>query len=63
MPKKSTSHLENELKRSESLEAFLDNNQDELSREELPELLQVLADSRGMTKADIVKASNLRECK
>ena len=37
MPKKSTSHLENELKRSESLEAFLDNNQDELSREELPE--------------------------
>ena len=36
MPKKSTSHLENELKRSESLEAFLDNNQDELSREELP---------------------------
>lgn len=61
MPKKSTSHLENELKRSESLEAFLDNNQDELSREELPELLQVLADSRGMTKADIVKASNLNE--
>ena len=42
MPKKSTSHLENELKRSESLEEFLDNNQDELSREELPELLQVL---------------------
>ena len=61
MPKKSTSNLENELKRSESLEAYLDKNCNEMSEEDLPQLLQNLLDARQMSKADVVKNINLNE--
>ena len=61
MPKKSTSNLENELKKSVSIEAFLQEHQEELTTSDLPTQLQVLIESKGLTKADVVKESNLNE--
>ncbi len=61
MPKKSTSNLENELKRSESLDSFLKENREELAVDSLPDQIQELLDEKGLTKADVVKESNLNE--
>ena len=61
MPKKSTSNLENELKKSKSIESFLQENQAELSASVLTEQLQSLMTSKGLTKSDVVKESNLNE--
>jgi len=46
MPKKSTSNLENELKRSESLDSFLKENSEELAVDSLPEQIQELLDAK-----------------
>ena len=61
MPKKSTSNLENELKRSVSIEAFLLEHQEEMATSDLPTQLQELIEAKGLTKADVVKESNLNE--
>lgn len=61
MPKKSTSNLENELKKSVSIEAFLQEHHEELAASDLPAQLQDLIASKGLTKADVVKESNLNE--
>lgn len=61
MPKKSTSNLENELKKSVSIEAFLQEHHEELAASDLPALLQDLIAAKGLTKADVVKESNLNE--
>ena len=61
MPKKSTTNLENELKSCDTLESFLKRNLDELSTASLAEQLQALIASKGLTRAGVVKASNLNE--
>ena len=61
MPKKSTTNLENELKSCDTLESFLKRNLDELSTASLAEQLQTLIASKGLTRAGVVKASNLNE--
>ena len=61
MSKKSTSNLENELKRSHSIDAYLEINQEELADDSLPALLQALLTEKGMTKADVVRESNMNE--
>lgn len=61
MPKKSTSNLENELKRSESLDSFLRENKEELAEDSLPDQIQALLDAKNLSKADVVKESNLNE--
>ena len=61
MPKKSTTNLENELKSCDTLESFLKRNLDELSTASLAEQLQTLIASKGLTRAGVVKSSNLNE--
>lgn len=61
MPKKSTSNLENELKRSSSVSEYLQENRDELASDSLPALLQALIAEKGLTKADVVRESNMNE--
>ena len=61
MPKKSTSNLENELKRNTSLESFLEKNRAEMSTDTLAARLQTLITAKGLTKAEVVKESNLNE--
>ncbi len=61
MPKKNTSHLENELKNSTSLDNFLEEHQEELTRCSLSEQLVTMLESKGLTKAEVVKESNLNE--
>ena len=61
MPRKSTANLENELRSCDSLDTFLQENRDELSTDSLTVQLQTLIASKGMTKTDVVKASNLNE--
>ena len=61
MPKKSTENLENELKSSDTLDAFLKQNHEELSNAPLSEHIQNLIVSKGLTRSDVVKASNLNE--
>lgn len=61
MPKKNTSHLENELKNSTSLDNFLEEHQEELTHCSLSEQLVTMLESKGLTKAEVVKESNLNE--
>ena len=61
MSKKSTSNLEKELKHCTSLDSFLTQNQAELSTDALTTQILNLITAKGMTKADVVKASNLNE--
>lgn len=61
MPKKSTTNLENELKRSETLEDFLLNNKKELSISPLAEQIQALLAAKGLTKSEVVKRSALND--
>lgn len=61
MPKKSTTNLENELKRSETLENFLLNNKKELSISPLAEQIQALLAAKGLTKSEVVKRSALND--
>ena len=61
MPKKTTTNLENELKSCDTLENFLKVNRDELSTFSLAEQIQTLIASKGLTRSDVVKASNLNE--
>lgn len=61
MPKKNTSHLENELKNSTSLDNFLEEHQEELAHRSLSELLVAILEAKGLTKAEVVKESNLNE--
>ena len=61
MPKKTTSHLENELKNSTSLDTFLEKHQDELSDCSLSDQLGKLLRKKGLTKAEVVKECNLNE--
>lgn len=61
MPKKSTTNLENELKRSETLEDFLLNNKKELSISPLAEQIQALLAAKGLTKSEVVKKSALND--
>ena len=49
MPKKTTSHLENELKNSTSLDTFLEKHQDELSDCSLSDQLGKLLRKKGKT--------------
>ena len=61
MSKKSTSNLEKELKHCTSLDSFLAQNQAELSTDALTTQILNLIASKGLTKSDVVKASNLNE--
>lgn len=61
MPKKNTSNLENELKSSTSLDDFLEEHQEELTHCSLPAQLAALLEAKGLTKAEVVKESNLNE--
>ena len=61
MPKKNTTNLENELRECDSLDRFLKDNKEELSTNTLTVQIQALSESKGMTKADVVKACNLNE--
>ena len=61
LPKKTTSFLENELKRSKSIDSFLDEHQDELSDCCLSDQLARLMAATGLAKSDVVKRSNLNE--
>ena len=61
MPKKTTSHLENELKNSTSLDTFLEKHQDELSDCSLSDQLGKLLRKKGLSKAEVVKECNLNE--
>ncbi len=61
MPKKTTTNLENELKSCDTLENFLKVNRDELSTASLAEQIQTLITSKGLTRSDVVKSSNLNE--
>ena len=61
MPKKSTSNLENELKRSQSIHDYLQTNQEELAADSLPALLQTLMTGKNLTKAEVVRESNMNE--
>ena len=61
MPKKTTTNLENELRSCDTLENFLKVNRDELSTFSLAEQIQTLIASKGLTRSDVVKASNLNE--
>ena len=61
MPKKTTSHLENELKNSTSLDTFLEKHQDELSDCSLSDQLGKLLRKKGLSKAEIVRECNLNE--
>lgn len=61
MPKKNTSHLENELKNSTSLDNFLEEHQEELAHRSLSEQLVAMLEVKGLTKAEVVKESNLNE--
>ena len=61
MPKKTTSHLENELKNSTSLDTFLEKHQDELSDCSLSYQLGKLLRKKGLTKAEVVRECNLNE--
>lgn len=59
MLKKSTFHLENELKKTDSLDSFLEKNQGEMEAGNLAAQLQELISQKGLMKADVVKESNL----
>ena len=59
MTKNSTFHLENELKKTDSLDDFLEQHQDELEVGSLASQLQTLISGKGLMKADVVKESNL----
>ena len=61
MPKKTTSHLENELKNSTSLDTFLEKHQDELSDCSLSDQLGKLLRKKGLSKAEVVREFNLNE--
>lgn len=61
MAKKSTSNLEKELKDYSSLDSFLTQNQSELSADALTKQIQDLITAKGLTRSDVVKASNLNE--
>ena len=61
MPKKTTSHLENELKNSTSLDTFLEKHQDELSDCSLSDQLGKLLRKKGLSKAEVVRECNLNE--
>ena len=61
MPKKNTSHLENELKNSTSLDSFLEEHQEELTGCSLSEQLVAMLEAKGLTKAEVVKESHLNE--
>ncbi len=61
MPKKSTSNLENELKRSDSIDSFFNENREELATDSLTAQLQALMDAKNLKKAEVVRESNLSE--
>ena len=61
MPKKTTTNLENELKRCETLEDFLNVNKMELATTSLAQQIQAFIESKGLTRSDVVKACNLNE--
>ena len=61
MPKKSTSNLEYELKRSVSIHDYLQTNKEELASDSLPSLLQTLMTGKNLTKAEVVRESNMNE--
>lgn len=61
MQKKCTSNLEKKLKSYDSLDRFLEEHEDMLVTETLEQQIQTLIAEKGMTRADIVKESNLNE--
>lgn len=61
MQMKSTSKLEKELKYYNSMDQFFEENKSELAVDSLPHLLQTLIAEKGMTRAEVVKGSNLNE--
>lgn len=61
MPKKSTTNLENLLKSTKSLDKFLRENRESQFTDQLHLQLQMKLTEKGMTRADVVKASNLNE--
>lgn len=61
MQKKTTSNLEKNLKSYNSLERYFSENETELTAETLESMLQAMIAEKGMTRAEVVKESNLNE--
>ena len=61
MAKKTTTNLESELKRSKTLEDFLEKNHEELAVDSLSEQIHNLLDAKGITKSELVKKCNLND--
>ncbi len=61
MQKKSTSKLEKSLKDYNSIDSFLNDNSNELISQSLPSQLQEIIEDKGLTRAQVVKNSNLNQ--
>lgn len=61
MQKKTTSKLEKNLKEYNTLNRYFDENKDELATETLAAQLQNLIEAKGLSRAEVVKESNLNE--
>lgn len=61
MPAKDTSQLENELAEADDLKKFLDDNTENFRRFTLAEYLRRLLDVKNLTKAQVIRDSQLDE--
>ncbi len=61
MQKKTTSKLETELRKYNTLDHFLEENKQELASENLSTQLQNLIAAKNMSRAEVVRESNLNE--
>lgn len=61
MQKKTTSKLEAELRKYNTLDHFLEENKQELASENLSAQLQNLIAAKNMSRAEVVRESNLNE--
>ena len=61
MPDKDTAQLENELKDADDLKKFLDDNAENFRRFTLADYLKHLLDAKNLTKAQVIRDSQLDE--
>lgn len=58
---KPTSKLEKDLKNYNSLDCFFKENREELVSENLSAMLFAMLKAKGLTRGEVIKASNLNE--
>ena len=61
MKKRSTDDMQTELARADSLKQFLEENSDNFSSPGFPRLLSDLIREKGLSKAEVAKASGMSE--